>query len=33
MHTIDYIPLAFVGFVFSSLAFKMMIRYLRARAV
>ena len=33
MHTIDYIPLLFVGIAFFSLAFKMMTRYLQARAL
>ena len=33
MHTIDYIPLLFIGIAFFSLAFKMMTRYLQARAL
>ena len=33
MHTIDNIPILFVGIVFFSLAFKMMSRYLQARAL
>ncbi len=33
MHTIDYIPILFVGIAFFSLAFKMLTRYLQARAL
>ena len=33
MHTIDYIPILFVEIAFFSLAFKMMTRYLQARAL
>jgi len=33
MHTVDYIPILFVGVAFFSLAFKMMSRYLQARAL
>ncbi len=33
MHTIDYIPLFFVGIAFFFIAFKMMARYLQARAL
>jgi len=33
MDTIDYIPLLFVGTVFSYLTFKMMARYLQSKAV
>jgi hypothetical protein len=33
MHTVDYIPLLFVGTVFFYLTFKMMARYLQARAL
>jgi len=33
MHTVDYIPLLFVGTVFLYLTFKMMSRYLQARAL
>ena len=33
MHTVDYIPLLFVGTVFLYLTFKMMARYLQARAL
>jgi len=33
MHTIDYIPILFVGIAFFSLAFKMMTRYLQSRAL
>ena len=33
MNAIDYIPLLFVGIAFFSLAFKMVTRYLQARAL
>ena len=33
MHTVDYIPLLVVGTVFFYLTFKMMSRYLQARAL
>jgi len=33
MHTVDYIPLLFVGTVFFFLTFKMMARYLQSRAL
>ena len=33
MHTVDYIPLLFVGTVFFYLTFKMVGRYLQARSL
>ena len=33
MHTVDYIPLLFVGTVFLYLTFKMASKYLQARAL
>ena len=33
MHTVDYIPILFVGTVFFYLTFKMVGRYLQARSL